>query len=567
MAEYDEWTKAIITYFLSGLPRGSTVYLNIDEASIFDIGKRFKLDLTFGVNYLDDFINSVRDKCVKYDEINIESLLESKKITSIPFLACMVLAANRMFAEENEEKSVLETNYFIRLREVLKLKKSGSGRPNGLLPIGIEEKFWGQWNKWLLKKGWNISAEQSTNPSRKFINYPISQTLVREADKRRLEKIFMEEGKKGRIKKNWDSERVISFLRKNISQITSQHLKDLIMDLSPSRYEAITDSIFEVYLSIDWENKGLESLSVNRLNTYRNLIAGLYRVEEPLFGSVDYHLYPKQPKRWGDGKLKIYDESNNPEVLRQERPGWNYPLWAVNPSGGKAYKVEGDDDINELILPEKGFWALVKDPEDNSSGVYASWHNPVLGENFILLCKEEYKNQIELLGQEKLIEWDLCDEIKIDDQNWLEYKECSIISASWSGIIPQKEDLFEYLKPSIKASISFIGGLRVPSHGGWIEGFSPEIKITTFCNIVNLIVSNESEIINQRNLIQGQQNTNLNSLLKSGAYLIEIFNGKELLARKQMLILSWDELEKKPPLNQLFLTIGDYKLQGPIVFQ
>ena len=62
----------------------------------------------------------------------------------------------------------------------------------------------------------------------------------------------------------------------------------------------------------------------------------------------------------------------------------------------------------------------------------------------------------------------------------IEYRECMITSQSWEGIIPQYQDLYDALKPSVSATISFKGGLRIPNQRGWLEGYAPEMTIIAF---------------------------------------------------------------------------------------
>ena len=77
----------------------------------------------------------------------------------VVFLAAMVLAAHHMIGEETIEETILQTNYFKRLRQVLGLSDEETGRPEGLLPTGIEENLWHTWNRWLINNGWLHSAE------------------------------------------------------------------------------------------------------------------------------------------------------------------------------------------------------------------------------------------------------------------------------------------------------------------------------------------------------------------------------------------------------------------------
>jgi hypothetical protein len=60
----------------------------------------------------------------------------------------MVLAAYNM----QEEEGINETNYFLRLRELLDLPPV-QRRPEGMTPAGAEEPLWQNWNNYLAAMG------------------------------------------------------------------------------------------------------------------------------------------------------------------------------------------------------------------------------------------------------------------------------------------------------------------------------------------------------------------------------------------------------------------------------
>ena len=130
MATYDEWNKAIAEYFVSGLPSGATVYLSVDEAALMDIGARFEESEIDHVNWVEDFTEAVRSKCVIGDKVFLPqgSGYQPDQIPRcVAFLAAMVLAAHHMIGEETEDETILQTNFFTRLRQVLGLSDEESG--------------------------------------------------------------------------------------------------------------------------------------------------------------------------------------------------------------------------------------------------------------------------------------------------------------------------------------------------------------------------------------------------------------------------------------------------------
>ena len=560
MATYEEWNKAIAEYFVSGLPSGATVYLSVEEEVLMEIGTRFEQLEDDYVNWVEDFTEAVKSKCVIGNEIYLPRDVgyQSDQVPNcVAFLAAMVLAAHYMIGEEIENETILQTNYFTRLRQVLGLSDEETGRPEGLLPAGIEENLWHTWNRWLISNGWLHSAEQGQSNYNKYINYPLSQALLREADQEVLERLFRLKERDGTLSRVCDRD-TISFWVRN-QHFGSKHLRDLIQDSDFRRYDVITDTIYDVYLSIDWD-QDLETERYTRSVRQRRMTAHLYRVEDGIIGDIEYYLYPRQPMKFGGGSLEIvHNGSIHP--LREERQGWFMPLWPVDPAGGVLYEVRGHSQIKELVLPERNFWVLVRDPENDTSGIFAGWKPPGLGETFLLLCRKEYTEQLEVLKQEDLINWD--HDFPVDDE-WVEYRECMIVSPDWEGIIPQHQDLYDTLKPGVSATISLKGGLRMPSQSGWMEGYGPEMTVWTFDDNVEVKlvdVSSPEELV-WHQFIDTNKPISL-PVLSPGAYLLEAYNSRKLAAHPRVFqILPWDTLDCHQPKQPFGVNVGTFTLRG-----
>lgn len=561
MANYDEWNKAIAEYFVSGVPSGATIYLGTDEGALMDIGNSFRQSETDYVDWIEDFKEAVQLECMIGKQVYLERIsgYQSDQIPRcVAFLAAMILAAHHMVAEETEGETISSSNYFKRLRQVLGLPPEQGGRPDGLRPPGVEESLWQIWNWWLIRNGWLPSAESGQSNYDKHIKYPLSQALLRERDKEVLERLFREKENPDQLRV-WDRDTVGSWVR--TQQFNSKYLRELVQENELRRYEAITDAIYDVYSSLDWDQDMPQEGS--RSTFQRRLTAQLYRVENFITGEIDYHLYPRQPKRFGGGTLEV-SQNGCTYPLRQERSGWFFPLWPDDPAGGACYEVIGHPQIKELVLPERGFWILVRDPENESSDVFASWGRPGLGETFLLLCKKEYADQMEIFSQEALLKWD--HEFSINEE-WMEYRECMIISPSWEGIgITQYQDLYNELRPRVSTAISLRGGLRVPNQGGWLEGYAPEMTIIAFEDRVELKLLDVScpdepimnEVINTNQQISYPD-------LDSGDYFIEVYSSGKLANQKLLRILPWDSLDCQQSKQSFSVNFGTFTLQGAII--
>ena len=435
------------------------------------------------------------------------------------------------------------------------------GRPEGLLPAGIEENLWRIWDRWLIGNGWLPSAERGQH-GRKFINYPLSQTLLRDSDKRSIELRFREKEQTGELGRVWDRDTIGFWVRNQ--QFGSKHLRDLIQESDFRRYEAVTDAVFEVYTSIDWDQE-FDATSGQRRIGQRRMTAELYRVEDVIIGDVKYYIYPRQPRQFGGGSLEVV-YNGTVHLLREERQGWFMPLFPVNPAEGMSYEVKGHPQIKELYLPESKFWILVRDPENETSGIFAGWKRPGLGDKFILLCKKEYKEQMESFSREDIIKWD--HEYSINDE-WIELRECMINSPSWEGIIPipQYEDLYDVLKPSVSATISLKGGIRVPNQNGWLHGYQPELTIYAFDDSVSLRLQDTSttnETIIDR-LVETNKPVSGVPSLDPGVYLFGVYISGKIAARRSLQILPWDSLDSPQPKQPCDVNVGAFTLQGSVI--
>ena len=563
MANYDEWNEAIVKYFVNGMSSGATIYLSVDEETLMHIGSRFEQSEANHVDWVEDFIEAVRSECVIGNRVYLGRIAnyQSDQIPRcVAFLAAMVLAAHRMVAEETEEITIAQINYFTRLRQVLGLFPEQGGRPDGLLPAGVEESLWKIWEWWLVRNGWLPSAERGQGVAYAYINYPLSQALLRRGDKEVLERLLREREKSGVLSRVWDRDIVGSWVRRQ--QFNSKYLTELIQESDFRRYEVITDAVYNVYISIDWEQEMPETQPGIRSVVQRRLTAQLYRVEDFITGSIDYYLYPRQPKHFSDGALEvIHNGLTHP--LYEDRLGWFMPLWPENPIGGVSYEVQGHPNIKELILPQRQFWTLIRDPENEGSGIFAGWRQPGLGETFLLLCQKEYGEQMEIFRQEALLKWDHDFPI---NEDWIEYRECMIVSPSWEGIIPQYPDLYDALKPTIIATISLKSGLRVPNQGGWLEGYPPEMTIIAFEDSVELKLLNVScpnePIMDE--IVNANQRINLPAL-DSGDYLIEAYSSGRLATRRALRILPWDSLDCRKSEQPFSVDVGAFTLQGAII--
>ncbi len=560
MANYKEWNEAIIAYFLQGVPRGSKIYLNVDDDLLEYIGQNFSVESDISWN--EDFQNAVRLRVVVENRVDLSGLQDRNNQSHpicVAFLSACVLAAYRM-----GEQEISDRNYFTQLRQILGLPTNVHGRPHGMEQgYAVEEPLWQEWSRWLHEEGYLASAQAGEGP-KTYINYPISQSILRYTDKNKLKQLFS----KNNWTQLWAKQTLMAYTRQRSRELT-KHIKELVNG-SRHSYNAVSSAIYEVYE--DYLENGLvlsnQSLQTSRSaiqNRSRILCADIYRTENYLNGEIEYYLYPKQPRGFIRGEVEVSID-NTTHTLVNDRPGWYEPLSAIGINKlvqGARYSVVSPDPFNSLILPQRDFWILVQDPDEESSA-YAPWDSPKLGECFILLCKQELRQDLERLREEGLIQWDEEIEPFSDSSVWLELHQCMIISQDWDEVIIRHQELKEALQPRDYLSINLSGGLRVHKLGGWLEnqeplvtisGFYPRAKITVKC------------LKNNQKIIEKTCDTNTAFSLHwagSGDYLITAEYAGEPVERL-VKIVGWEDLPLQAPANYQKVEIDSWQICGGII--
>jgi len=489
MSNYSDWNTAIVRYFTQNVPYGTKIYLSLDDDTLGKIGSSFTQECDHE-SWVANFYQVVRNQVVRGESIDLDTILgldDSGYPLGIAFLGFMVLAATQMVKDENLD----QTNYFSRFRQILNFPEDGQTRPRGLRisqgQEAPEAELWRDWNQWLLKQGFIPTAQEGSG-SNKYINYPISQSLLRNVDKDRLRKLFTD----NKWQTRWDEQTLFTKVASEYSGF-SEHLKSLIDDRS--RYEALATAIHETYE--DWLENRSTNTSTGRAKYSHQLYAGIYRTEDFL-GNIEYYLYPKQQRGRSLDSLTV--EINGKQCnLREDRAGWYLPigqsLSEQEISQGRTYQINTNNtQVRELILPRRDFWILVLDPDNPESGVYASWSSPKLGEQFIILFKESLFNDLQRLRDENLIQWEGDRETKYpafgNNSDWYEVYQCQILSQAWDGIFLQSQELKDALQPTTRLSISLSGGLRVPKMNAWIGNHPPQVTVFAFHPTVEVKVVN-----------------------------------------------------------------------------
>lgn len=548
MATYEEWNKALVAYFTAGISKGSEIYLSVDTAELEAIASGFlKTELGRGKPE-NDFVEAIKQRCVDSVRGRVKlAPLRAKDESGVPqgvaFLATMVLSANRMREDFDEETLIGESNYFIRLREILGLQ--GSGRLQGM-PRGMqgEEGLWMLWNDWLVEKGWQPTAHGGEG-ARRYINYPLSQTILRDAEKDYLEKVFRDANAKRQITRFVDSDQICAYLW-GFDFPTRLRLRQEFHSSDIARRSVFCESAFSVYESIDWDAKRADRR--RSYSSQRSLRAGLLRRVTVAEG-ITYWLLPRQLTHHSGQDAEVLGPDGKWHPLKLQREGYFSPLWATETlflDDADHYKCRGDSVIKEMIFPARNFWILVQDPEDPTGGEWGTWAKPSeVGEELLVTVRNDPQGRpchelMNLLRKHNLIKWHEHSECG----GWTEYRNCVVYCYDWETLQPPTgaELLWERLKPSRKASIRLIGGLPVLNPSGWLQYFPPTIEVIGFVKELCCRLKEHNKVIKEQSVESGKEFP-LDAELSPGHYEIEVLYDDRVEARRRFYIVGDQELQ------------------------
>ena len=188
MITYDQWNKAIISYFFEDCEPNQIVFLQTNAEMLSEIAELSDFDVADATVSLKD---AVRDKIVVSGAVNFWSVnpalwkdYSEEDPPQVAFLALTVLAASLM----DSEGSVGSQNYYIRFNELL-FGQSVKGAPQGFNHLQFE-KFWKHLRIWLRVQHDVVLYLTEGTSNRRYVWYPISQCLISKRDRRIIYRFF-----------------------------------------------------------------------------------------------------------------------------------------------------------------------------------------------------------------------------------------------------------------------------------------------------------------------------------------------------------------------------------------
>ena len=189
MVTYEQWNKAIISYFFENSERGGIVFLHTTPETLLEIAEQEGFNVDDAVESLKEavrkkvlFANKV--ELCKIKPIDLWKDLPEKEPTQVAFLALTVVAASKMESSEGAS----HTNYYVQLNKLL-LDESITGKPKGIRYEEWED-YWKHFQRWADYQH-NVELYLTEGSSRRrYVWYPISQCLISNHDRRNVYHFF-----------------------------------------------------------------------------------------------------------------------------------------------------------------------------------------------------------------------------------------------------------------------------------------------------------------------------------------------------------------------------------------
>ena len=187
---YEQWNRAIISYFFEDCSPGEIVFLQTDDESLSDIAERFSFSTE---SPADSLKQAVRDKFIcDGNKVDLWNNVPknfwrnplNQEAPQVAFLALTVLAASRMDFTD----SVSATNYYVRLNELL-FDSLIKGIPKGL-DRQLFKVFWDYLCLWARDRHHVELYLTEGASNRRYVWDPISQYLISEHDRQRIYRFF-----------------------------------------------------------------------------------------------------------------------------------------------------------------------------------------------------------------------------------------------------------------------------------------------------------------------------------------------------------------------------------------
>jgi hypothetical protein len=474
---YNEWNVLLCDHFIRNAAVDTPVYLTVDEELLRSLAAAQGVDGTDGAA-VRDFTTSVRIQVrsgrVDGDDMALTSLEgndASGRPKGVAFLALCVLAGHKM-----GDGAFNDTAYFSQLCELLGF--NGNPRPTGL-PAGAEEPLWRHWARFLAQNNLLSTAKEGPIGPTRYLNFPVSQTLLRFADRERLLKEFAE---RSFFQSQRDPDILVArlyALRHGLTVRLQEKLK-----WTGDRFQGFSMAVADLhaaYLQTRQPRAGAVGNAAVIVGE-STLVAELVRVHGGFLHPPQYQIYLRTRPGFAFGA----GVGSGPEIvmgaecipIEPSESGWATTQYIGNLSpdeirSGATFPIQNGGIYKEAVLTQRPFRILIADPDALGSGTYSAGHVTATGVPFVFLCQDRYVSDLDRLRSLGKINWQK--RSQFGGTGWTEFEGMMILDEDWTHVRAGDPDLYNALRPKSKRTIGIAGGLKTPM--GYLAGVAPQITI------------------------------------------------------------------------------------------
>jgi hypothetical protein len=465
LPSYEVWNEAIANFFYTPAAAGQPAYLQVDRDTLCEIGPHAGVESDLAEEM---FVQAVRSKLSTGRANPFVAFLwldgwrkraRSNPTAPPPFvglLSICVLAASRM--ANDPDAGMRSSNYYRRLNKLLGLDYVGK-------PPSFEKvtELWEELGRWLveLNAGKLGLPTAKAHPTFRHVSYPISQCLLRDADRRKLPDFFRWEGyapgeeiSVGELvpRLRWWASRTTCTLSEQARNILTRGSDSLIQ---------------QAVETVAAELKSWDGISVDAAGRSHTSIE--LRLEVQRGGHrFQCELYPRAPEKFSEGTY----ETGSRSAYLERLPGthWFAPLPAV-------FLEEAFE--HGLLLQKSGHVLrfapshVIPLEEHAELGGWVSCDRVNTGEKHLVLCHLDYQAQVErYLVEHAEAGWEKTPGSRGLPPSWICFRNVRINAPAAEGV-----EALACLVPRLRVGIRFVGGLKV-GRDTWLKGGEPEVSIT-----------------------------------------------------------------------------------------
>ena len=500
---YELWNNAIGSALVGPTMAGHLVYIDMDDDELALLAP----DDRAGRAPVQDFVLAIKDTLgplgANLLDWHFERIVRWKKegyTSNPPFLAllsCFCLAAQRMHSDGEHKVS----NYYHRLAELL---LGPSYTPSGKrgLQSGFRHasKLWQELHAWLWGRAGSAGLP-SAQPmfSLAHVGYPISQSLLRSHDRRKLVEFFCgADLYPGQQVSPIDLERLMSYWvpRSNLSQAAKTHWQG-----SPSAKRRMVE-VASLELS-SWNGStpateaSLGSTPTTEAWSVRtptlpvalevNIVSGprprvhwdvVFRVP-PQLTEVTY-----QPAPGGTGLPMVGDVSRNVTVKKGLAAGWSEPVGGVAVDDFLVSRVDMVEEAGRI----KAHWQPRK-------VLALTWDDELKRYRSTPHLENDRRSMVVAFDNVAAKVWDVL--TQADAGEMWHLPQTRGIPNGWSVFadvrlkrVPDTDGDPELssLEPEIRTGIEWVGGISLPGRKQWVASRLPVVRASTLDSVHKMTI-------------------------------------------------------------------------------